>query len=58
MSTECKILSYILLSSLTPYAEKIIGGGGAHDCESGLNSSTTDRIFSFLQILEKKMGIK
>ena len=46
-----KILSNILLSRLTPYAEEIIG-----DHQSGLrrNRSTTDRLFCIRQMLEKK----
>jgi hypothetical protein len=39
------------LSRLTPYAEEIIGD---HQCGFGCNRSTTDRIFSIRQILEKK----
>ena len=41
-----KILSNILQSRLTPYAD--------HQCGFRHNRSTTDRIFSILQILEKK----
>jgi len=46
--TTYKILSNILLSRLTPYAEEIIG-----DHQSGLrrNRSTTDHIFCIRQIL-------
>jgi hypothetical protein len=46
-----KILSNILFSRSTPYAEQIIG-----DHQSGLrrNRSTTDHILSIRQILEKK----
>jgi hypothetical protein len=50
LSTTYKILSNILLSRLTPYAEEIIGD---HQCEFRCNRSTTDHIFSFCQILEK-----
>jgi sorting nexin-29 len=46
-----KIVSNILLSRLTPYAEEIIGD---HQCGFRPNRSTTDHIFSILQILEKK----
>jgi len=46
-----KILSYILLSRLTPYAKKIIGD---HQCGFRRNRSTIDRIFCIRQILEKK----
>jgi hypothetical protein len=45
LSTTYKILSNILLSTLTPYAEDIIGD---HQC--GL----TDHIYCIRQILEKK----
>jgi len=48
-----KILSIILLSRLTPYAEKVIG---VHQCGFRRKSSTTDRTFCILQILEKKWG--
>jgi hypothetical protein len=53
LSTTYKILSNILLSRLTPYAEEIIG---EHQCEFRCNRSTTDhtRIFCIRQILEKK----
>ena len=46
-----KILSNILLSRLTIYAEKIIGD---HQCGFQHNRSTTDDIFCIHQILEKK----
>jgi len=46
-----KILSSILLSRLTPYAEEIIGD---HQCGFRRNRSTTDHIFCIRQILEKK----
>ena len=51
LSTMYKILSNILLSSLTPYAEEITG-----DCQCGFqcNRLTTDHIFCICQILEKK----
>jgi len=51
LSTTYKILSNILLSRLTPYAEDIIGN---HQCGFQLNRSTTDHIFCISQILEKK----
>jgi hypothetical protein len=51
LSTTYKILSNILLSRLTPYAEEIIGD---HQCGFRRNRSTTDHIFSICQILEKK----
>jgi hypothetical protein len=46
-----KILSNILLSRLTPYAEEIIGD---HQCGFQCHRSTTDHILSIRQILEKK----
>ena len=51
LPTMYKILSNILLSRLTPYAEEITG-----DHQRGFrhNSSTTDLIFCLRQILEKK----
>jgi hypothetical protein len=51
LTTTYKILSNILLSRLTPYAEEIIGD---HQCGFRRNRSATDRIFSIRQILEKK----
>ena len=45
-----KILSNILLLSLTPYAEGIIAN---HQCGLRRNRSTTDHIFCIRQILEK-----
>jgi hypothetical protein len=51
LPTTYKILSKILLSRLTPYAEEIIG---VHQCGFRRNRSTTDHIFSIRQILEKK----
>jgi hypothetical protein len=50
MSPTYKILSNILLSRLTPYAEEITGD---HQCGFRLNKSTTNHIFCILQILEK-----
>jgi hypothetical protein len=49
--TTYKILSSILLSRLTPYAEEIIGD---HHCGFRCNRLTTDSIFYVRQILEKK----
>jgi hypothetical protein len=51
LSTTYKILSNILLSRLTPYAEEIIG---EHQCGFRHNRMTTDHIFCICQILEKK----
>jgi hypothetical protein len=50
LSTTYKILSNILLTILTPYAEEIIWD---HQCRFRRKGSTTDLIFCF-QILEKK----
>jgi sorting nexin-29 len=50
LSTSYKILSNILLSRLTPYADEIIGD---HQCGFRRNRSTTDQIFYIRQILEK-----
>ena len=55
LSTTYKILSNILLSSLTPYAEEIIGD---HQCGFRRNRSATDHVVCIRQIIEKKMGIK
>ena len=46
-----KILSNILLSRLTPYAEEITGD---HQCGFRRNRSTTDHTFCICQTLEKK----
>ena len=46
-----KILSNILMSILTPYAEEIIGD---HQCGFRRKRSTTDHIFCIRQMLEKK----
>jgi hypothetical protein len=54
LSTTYKILSNIVLSRLTPYAEEITE---EHQCEIRRNRSTTDHIFCIRQILEK-IGIK
>ena len=51
LSTTYKILSSILLSILTPYAENIIED---HKCGFRRNRSTIDPIFCSRQILEKK----
>ena len=51
MPTTYKILSNILLSMLTPYAEEIIGD---HQCGFRRNRSTTDHLFCSRQMLEKK----
>jgi hypothetical protein len=51
LSTIHKILSNILLSRLTRYAEDIIGD---HQCGFRRNRSTTGHIFCICQILEKK----
>jgi len=51
LSTTYKFLSSILLSWLTPYAEKIIGD---HQCGFRCNRSATDHIFCIHQILLKK----
>jgi hypothetical protein len=51
LSNTYKILSNILLSRLTPYAEEIIGD---HQYGFRRNRSTTDHIFSSHRILEKK----
>ena len=48
LSATCKILSNILLSSLTLCAEEIIGD---HQCGFRRNRSTTDRIFFVRHIL-------
>jgi len=49
--TTYKILSNILLSRLTPYAEEIISD---HQCGFGRNRSTTVHIYCIRPILEKK----
>ena len=49
--TTYKILSNILLSRLTPYAEEVIGD---HECGFRPNRSATDHIYCIRQILEKK----
>jgi len=49
--TTHNILSNILLSRLTPYAEEITGD---HECGFRRDSSTTDHILCTRQIFEKK----
>jgi hypothetical protein len=51
LSTAYKILSNILLASLTPYVNEVIGD---HQCGFCCNRSTTNQIFYIQQILEKK----
>jgi hypothetical protein len=51
LSTMYKILSTILSSRLSPYAEEIIGD---HQCGFRRQRSTTDYIFCIRRILEKK----
>ena len=51
LPTTYKILSNILLSRLTPYAEEIIGD---YQCVFRRNRSTTDHLFCIRQMLEKK----
>ena len=51
LPTTYKILSNILLSKLTPYAEEIIGD---HQYGFRRNRSTTDHVFCIRQIIEKK----
>jgi len=51
LPTTYKILSNILLSRFTSYAEEIIGD---HQCGFRRNRSATDRISCICQILEKK----
>jgi len=51
LPTTYNILSNILLSRLTQYAEEIIGD---HQCGFRCNRSTTDHIFCIRQIREKK----
>ena len=52
LSITYKILSSILLSRLTPYAEEIIGD---HQCGFRPNGSTTHHILCIRQNLEKKL---
>jgi len=51
LPTTYKILSTILLSRLTPYAEKITGD---HQCGFRCNRSPTDHIICIRHIFEKK----
>jgi hypothetical protein len=51
LSTSYKILSYILLSRLTPDADEIIGD---HQCGIRRNRSMTNQIFYIRQTLERK----
>ena len=51
MSTSYKILSNMLLSRMTPYANEIIG---EYQCGFRRNRSTMDYLFSIGEILEKK----
>ena len=51
MPTTYKVLSNILLSRLTPYAEQVTGD---HQFGFRCNRSTTDHIFCIRQILETK----
>ena len=55
MPTAYKILSNILLSRLTPYAEEITGD---HQFAFQRSRSTADHIFCIRQILEKKWEYK
>ena len=48
---KSEILSNILLSRMTPYANEIIG---EYQCGFRRNRSTVDHIFSIRQMLEKK----
>jgi len=50
-----QLVSNILLSRLTPYAEEIIGD---HQCGLRRSRSSTDHIFCTHQILEKRKGNK
>jgi hypothetical protein len=51
LSTSYKILSNILLSRLTPYADEIIGD---HQCGFRRNRTTTDQVFSMPHLIEKR----
>jgi hypothetical protein len=51
LSTAYKMLSNILLASLTPYVNEVIG---VHQCGFHDNRSTMDQIVYIQQILEKK----
>jgi hypothetical protein len=52
LSTSYKILSNILLATLTANADEIIGD---HHCGFWRNTSTTDQIFYIRQVLQKKL---
>jgi hypothetical protein len=52
LSIMHKILSNILLSSFTPYAEEIIGD---HQCGLRRSRSNTEHVFAFVKYL-RKMG--
>ena len=52
LSNTYKILSNILLTGLTPYAEEIIGD---RQCGFRHNRSITDHIFCVHLILDKKL---
>ena len=54
LQTTYKILSNILLSRLTPYAEKIVGD---HQCGFRHNRSAADHILCIVKYL-RKMGIQ
>jgi hypothetical protein len=51
LSDSYNILSRILLSSLIPYADEIIGD---HQCGFRRKRSTTDQVICIRKILEKK----
>jgi hypothetical protein len=53
LSATYKILSYILLSRLTPNAEEI---NEDHQCGFGWNRTTADHIFCIRQILQKNVN--
>jgi len=55
VSATYKTVSTISLSSITPYAEEIIGD---HQCVHRRNNSTSHHIFCIPQILEKKWEFK
>ena len=55
LSATYRILSSILLARLTPYAKEITGYN-KHGFRC--NRSTTDQVFCFCHIFEKKMGIQ
>jgi hypothetical protein len=54
LPTTYKILSNILLSRLTPYAEEVTVD---HQCGFRHNRSTTDHSFSIHQILERNWEV-